>query len=118
MPLTNVTLDGGGVIDGQGHAWWWASDGGSPAAHQRPDMIAPALVNGLVMEDLTFRASPTWSVHPLLCTDVRASRIKIESGQFNNDKEYEGHNVDGFGECCLAPGAPGAAAPRAAPGAC
>ena len=25
-PLVNVTLDGGGVIDGQGHAWWWASD--------------------------------------------------------------------------------------------
>ena len=91
-----MTLDGGGVIDGQGHAWWWASDAGSPAAKQRPDMIQPALVNGLTLRDLTFRASPNWSVHPLLCTDVLASNIRIESGQFDQDGEYQGHNVDGF----------------------
>ena len=89
-------MDGGGVIDGQGHAWWWASDAGSPAAKQRPDMIQPALVNGLTLRDLTFRASPNWSVHPLLCTDVLASNIRIESGQFDQDGEYQGHNVDGF----------------------
>jgi polygalacturonase len=39
--LTNVTVDGGGVIDGQGEAWWWANDAGSPAAHLRPDMVQP-----------------------------------------------------------------------------
>ena len=82
-----MTLDGGGVIDGQGHAWWWASDAGSPAAKERPDMIQPALVNGLTLRDLTFRASPNWSIHPLLCTDVLASNIRIESGQFDRDGE-------------------------------
>jgi len=95
-PLHNVTLDGGGVIDGQGHAWWWAADSGSPAAEERPDMIQPALVHGLTIRDLTFRASPCWSIHPLLCTDVLAERIVIESGQFDSDLEYMGHNVDGF----------------------
>ena len=95
-PLYNVTLDGGGIIDGQGHAWWWASDAGSPAAHERPDMVQPAMVHGLVMRDLTFRASPNWSIHPLLCTDVLAERIVIESGQFDSDQQYQGHNVDGF----------------------
>eukprot|EP01047_Picozoa_sp_COSAG01_P054835 COSAG01_NODE_6041_length_3882_cov_27.246630_1_plen_294_part_00 len=97
-PLQNVTIDGGGVIDGQGSAWWWASDAGSPAAKQRPDMVQPALVNGLTIRDLVFRASPNWSIHPLLCTDVLAERIVIESGQFDADREYQGHNVDGFGK--------------------
>eukprot|EP00035_Acanthoeca_spectabilis_P030812 m.11071 g.11071 ORF g.11071 m.11071 type:complete len:246 (-) comp4393_c0_seq1:2399-3136(-) len=41
--LTNVTIDGGGVIDGQGEAWWWADDAGSPAAHLRPDMVQPCV---------------------------------------------------------------------------
>ena len=48
------------------------------------------------MRDITFRASPEWTIHPLLCTDVLAERITIESGQFDGDKEYTGHNVDGF----------------------
>ena len=52
-PLQNVTLDGGGTIDGQGHAWWWAKDAGSPAASERMDMIQPALVNG---------APPSWQI--------------------------------------------------------
>jgi len=94
--LHNVTLDGGGTIDGQGHAWWWAADAGSPAAHERPDMVQPALVHGLTMRDLRFKASPCWTIHPLLCTDVLAERITIESGQFDSDREYSGHNVDGF----------------------
>eukprot|EP01045_Picozoa_sp_COSAG04_P033775 COSAG04_NODE_7125_length_1186_cov_1.003680_1_plen_73_part_10 len=59
-------------------------------------MIQPALVNGLTLRDLTFRASPNWSIHPLLCMDVLASNIRIESGQFDQDGEYQGHNVDGF----------------------
>ena len=48
-------------------------------------MIQPALVNGLTLRDLTFRASPNWSVHPLLCRDVLATNITIESGQFDGD---------------------------------
>ena len=110
-----------------------------------------------VLRDLVIRASPNWSVHPLLCTDVlvrashcqhcpsaaplsrlccqqcvwkqraatgsgfgglascfdakwegvfrlrflrvatwQAERLTIESGQFDSDKQYQGHNVDGF----------------------
>ncbi len=48
-------------------------------------MIQPALVYGLTLRDLTFRASPNWSVHPLLCRDVLATNITIESGQFDGD---------------------------------
>ena len=59
-------------------------------------MVQPALVHGLTLRDLTFRASPNWSIHPLLCTDVLATNITIESGQFDGDAEYSGHNVDGI----------------------
>lgn len=80
-------------------------------------MIQPTLVHGLTLRDLTFRASPNWSaflpscqvvilcgcvtsrlhvgIHPLLCDDVLATNITIESGQFDGDSEYQGHNVDG-----------------------
>lgn len=93
--LVNVTIDGGGVIDGQGQAWWWAKDAGSPAASERPDMVQPVLVDGLVIRDVTLRRSPNWSLHPTLCNDVRIAGIRIESGQFDDAPEYSGHNVDG-----------------------
>eukprot|EP00035_Acanthoeca_spectabilis_P030814 m.11086 g.11086 ORF g.11086 m.11086 type:complete len:454 (-) comp4393_c0_seq2:1599-2960(-) len=93
--LTNVTIDGGGVIDGQGEAWWWADDAGSPAAHLRPDMVQPYLVNGLTIRDVTLRRSPAWTVHPTLCTDVLITGITLESGQFDQAPQYAGHNVDG-----------------------
>eukprot|EP01052_Picozoa_sp_SAG31_P032791 SAG31_NODE_3632_length_4047_cov_1.708207_4_plen_166_part_00 len=87
--LVNVTIDGGGVVDGQGHAWWWASDAGSPAAKERPDMLQLALVDGLTIRGVTIRASPNWSVHPLLCNNVLAEQLTIESGQFDSDQEYQ-----------------------------
>ena len=34
-------------------------------------------------------------IHPLLCNDVLATNITVESGQFDDDAEYQGHNVDG-----------------------
>jgi polygalacturonase len=91
--LTNVTIEGGGTIDGQGDAWWWGYDVG---VKQRMDMVQPVYVDGLTLRDLTLIRSPAWTVHPLLCTNVLAERLTIEAGVFYNDREYNGHNVDGF----------------------
>lgn len=94
-PLYNVTLSGGGVIDGAGQAWWWAFDAGSPPAAARPDMVQPAFVIGLTITDLVLRASPAWTVHLLLSQDVRVSGVTVDAGVFVDDAEYAGHNVDG-----------------------
>ena len=93
--LVNVTIEGGGTVDGNGASWWWANDAGSPAAQQRMDMVQPYLVDGLVIRDVTLRASPEWTLHPTLCHNVLVDGITIDGGQFDDAPQYAGHNVDG-----------------------
>eukprot|EP01045_Picozoa_sp_COSAG04_P037251 COSAG04_NODE_9429_length_865_cov_1.211488_1_plen_77_part_01 len=48
-PTTNLTLRGGGTIDGNGSAWWQVTH---DDLHYRPGMLALAHVAGLTIEDV------------------------------------------------------------------
>ena len=89
--VENVTITGGGVIDGNGPAWWY--DPGP--SNNRMDMVEPWNINGLVIEDITLRRSPAWTVHPVNCSNVLVRNIFLESVVQYDDVEYDGHNVDG-----------------------
>jgi hypothetical protein len=91
QPLYNVTISGGGVIDGNGHNWWFATDAGSPAGAQRPDMVKPAYVHGLVIRDVTLRASPSWTVHLLLSKNVHVFNVDVDAAVYFDDNEYLGY---------------------------
>src|SRR5665213_2139356 len=55
--LANVTINGGGVIDGQGLAWWNAFIASSSVA--RPDpMVYFANCTNVIVEDITLQNSP------------------------------------------------------------
>lgn len=111
----NITLEGDGVIDGQGEAFWepplrdlkargvditediarapshWPLDG--PFWRGWKPRITPLLeirhCRHVVLRDLTIRRSPGWTVHPFLCDDVRIDGITI-------DNHIYGPNTDGI----------------------
>ena len=73
--VSNLTITGGGVIDGNGHNWWsclrkddWAN--ASPPCgddhgvyHSRPHLVMIVRSTDVKMTDLTARDSPNWTLH-------------------------------------------------------
>jgi hypothetical protein len=64
--ITNTTIRGPGVIDGQGADWWHAE--GLP--HGRPRLIEPMFCSHFTMSGVTVRNPPFWAMHPYACDHV------------------------------------------------
>jgi polygalacturonase len=86
----NITLTGLGTFEGQGQ-WWWPLDHGGvargsepgtpqpPRGGARPQFVRLLRCQNVRIEHLTFHNSPSWNIHPLLCTDVRIEGVTISS---------------------------------------
>lgn len=63
----NVSVTGGGVIDGNGAAWWACADAklvGPPCnGYSRPQLLRPTHTRGFSLSGVTLRDSPSWTVH-------------------------------------------------------
>lgn len=68
----NVSITGGGLIDGNGGAadGWWACFHASPAlgpppcsGFSRPPLVRFVNTNGVLVRDVTLRDSPAWTIH-------------------------------------------------------
>jgi hypothetical protein len=96
--LENVTICGGGVLEGQGEFWWeqqrkttalrrqMGLEGrepenppGAPLAWPRPRMINLYRSRNVRISGLTIRNSPAWNVHPVLCDEVWIDGLRIQS---------------------------------------
>jgi len=74
--LTNITLTGGGTIDGQGDVWWkLAKD--HKLKHTRGRLIEFMWTDDIVIRDLTLTNSPFWTVHPVYCNRVLIQDLTI-----------------------------------------
>jgi polygalacturonase len=64
---SNVSVTGGGLIDGNGAAWWACSDAhlvGPPCdGFSRPQLLRPTHVVGFTLSNVTIRDSPSWTIH-------------------------------------------------------
>lgn len=85
----DVAIDGGGVIDGNGRAFWdsdpqrgWISRRARPSP-----LIETVLTDGLRVENITIRNAPGWTIHPL-----ESSHIQIRGVTIRNDGR--GPNTD------------------------
>lgn len=62
----NITLRGGGKIDGRGYIWWlnsWlVTKKYTPAHTNRPHLIATSFVDNLTIHDLTLKNSPSFHI--------------------------------------------------------
>ncbi len=72
----NVTISGGGTLDGQG-AFWWQLFREKKNEYPRPKLIAPYNCTNVLIRDVTLKNSPSWTVNPILCKQVTVDNIKI-----------------------------------------
>jgi len=96
--LENVSVTGGGTLEGQGPIWWDVqhkinaarrqmglgarepeNPSGSELKWPRPRMINIYRSRNVRISDVTIQNSPSWTVHPVLCEDVWIEGIRILS---------------------------------------
>lgn len=54
-------------------------------AHLRPQFVQFNRCRNVLIEDITIRDSPFWTVHPYMCQDVVIRRVDIRAHGHNND---------------------------------
>ena len=80
----DITIRGGGVIDGRGESWW-------VNPHQtRPRLIVFDHCKHILMENITVQNSPMWQIVPYYSEDVTFRNMKVLA------PEPAGHNTDGI----------------------
>ncbi len=82
----DITIRGGGVIDGRGESWWPLHK----SAEARPRLIVFDHVRHVVMESITVRNSPSWQIVPYYSEDLTFRNMTITA------PAREGHNTDGI----------------------
>ena len=94
---TNVSIVGGGTIDGRGVSFYDTSKRKyglyERPPHPRPRMLVFGRCRSVRLADVTLKDSPAWTCWFRMCEDVSAERVKIVADQLmiNND----GFHVDG-----------------------
>ncbi|AIQ20378.1 endopolygalacturonase [Paenibacillus sp. FSL H7-0357] len=80
MNLVNVSVTGGGKLDGNGGPWW-EKQRNSPEELQypRPKLISFDSCNRVTLKDLTLVNSPSWTVNPIRCQDVTIDNLSIHN---------------------------------------
>jgi polygalacturonase len=80
----DITIRGGGVIDGRGESWW-------VDPHQtRPRLIVFDHCKHILMENITVQNSPMWQIVPYYSEYVTFRNMKVLA------PEPAGHNTDGI----------------------
>jgi len=89
----NVSIRGRGVIDGNGTSFFVRKDGRWSIGAWRPSrMMQFVRCENLLIEDVTLRNSPAWTVHPVDCDRVNIRGVSILNGIYGED----GPNTDGI----------------------
>lgn len=109
--LQNVAIEGGGLLDADGDAWYevWAKQKGMDG-NQRPMMLDLMWINGLTIRDMQIRRPGYWTVHPTFCNNVRVTNNSIITYGSNTDgvdpdsswNVYIAHNTFSTGDDCIA----------------
>ena len=76
--LRNVAITGRGTIDGQG-AGWWTRHREKANEHPRPRLISIADSSNVLIEGITAVNSPSWTIHPVRCTNVTVDKVTIRN---------------------------------------
>jgi len=104
----NIAITGAGTLDGQAQEFW-----GEWKLKQTPDQtilrtmganmvplsqrvfaeghyLRPTLCElydckNILLEGVTFKGSPFWTIHPVFCTNVTVRKIRVQRGTTNDD---------------------------------
>ncbi len=83
---SDITISGGGTIDGRGQSWW---PDRSPAS-RRPRLIVFRHSRHILMENITVRNSPSWTIVPYYSDDLTFRNMSIDA------PDRISHNTDGI----------------------
>lgn len=78
--VTNITIKGGGMLDGNGKYRFKENDpvADRRALDARPDIIYIAQSNNITIEDVCFRRSAFWTVVPLSSKNITINRLYLD----------------------------------------
>jgi polygalacturonase len=74
--VENVTVSGGGMIDGQGWNFWGIKNAGELQC-SRPHLVEFESSSTIVVDDLTLQNSPFWTTHFIYSKVIRATNLVI-----------------------------------------
>ena len=74
--VTNIGIFGGGTINGQGEWWWHMHDEGL-LNYTRPRLVEFMYGEGILLEGVTIKNSPFWTIHPYTCNNVVVRNCSI-----------------------------------------
>jgi hypothetical protein len=63
---SNITIMGGGTLDGNGFVWW-AAKKANQLLWTRPHLIEMNTVQNLKIVGISLKNSPYWALHPVYC---------------------------------------------------
>jgi len=86
--LTNISVTGGGTIDGRGGIWWKKALAGKLHA-RRPHIFSCVECKDVLLRDLTLLNSPCWTVRPVFSENLTIDNLTLRN-------PYEAPNTDGI----------------------
>lgn len=91
--LDDIAITGRGVIDGQGPAFWQPQANSRAWIYAKPERVIPMIeiddCRDVLIDGITLRESPGWTLHLQCCDRVRLQGVRI-------DNHRQGPNNDGF----------------------
>ncbi|GGG03063.1 endopolygalacturonase [Paenibacillus albidus] len=76
--LHNVSITGSGKFDGNGQSWWdLFQNRREELPYPRPTLIGFYDCTRVTLKDLNLVNSPSWTVNPVLCTNVTIDNLSI-----------------------------------------
>jgi polygalacturonase len=91
----NITITGGGTMDGNGASWWALANAAEKALPipLRPKLIYLSHCQGVVVTGITLQNSPSFHLVPFFCEDVRVEQVTIHAPS-------DSPNTDGIDPIC------------------
>jgi polygalacturonase len=74
--LENIAITGRGTIDGRGKIWW-DSQRREPGVARRPILVRVVNCRNVLVEGITLKNSPMWTLSPLACDNVNIRGVTI-----------------------------------------
>lgn len=74
--LRNVAVIGRGTIDARGEPWWRRRRENT-LDYPRPRLIGLADCEDVLIEGITLKNSPSWTIHPARCENVTVQKVTI-----------------------------------------
>ena len=99
LKLRNVTITGGGAIDGNGPSFWADSSwwpGVGAAGLPRPFLLELSYVDGLTVSHVSLLRSALWTLVPSMSSNVLLEYIFLDAGVQRDTMPYNGYNIDGL----------------------